>query len=318
MRQQNLNNILVPVYCHTEINLVLRQANYFHEIYNSTITFLIVLPKMSFISKLFSPSQNMHSLQKDETIKKLNQTISDFYNGHRTDFIETKITEGRFVNEIKNELKRKKYDLLLLKEFSEVRSLLDKLQKMSEKVISRIDCPVMILHEKWTQTGINEILIPIDITRKCKDTLMWAVQHSRFLGANISFVAIVDTPIDIPQSLTYQRSQLIKKWIEKQGLDCSISILKSSPGKMADKLLEYAENGKFDLIMILTHKEYIASHNHLGKFAKQLIHDSPKPVMSMSLNNKPLFKLIGRYSKFSRKHTERLNLKEWEQQNLWI
>lgn len=312
MKQKHLNNILVPIVSSSDIELVLKQATYFHNIYNSTITIMMVVPGISFFKRALYQYQNTNLIKKHDAFTKVTLSIGAFYCNNIPDFIHIKIVEGKFIKEIKNELKRKKYDLLLLKEFSEVRDLLDKLQAMSDKIMSRIDCPVMILHEKWTENGINEILIPIDITSKCKDTLFWAARHSKTIGARINFVSVINSSINVFNSLTYKRSQLIKEWIENQGLDCHITILKASPGKMADKLIKFADKGSSDLIMILTHKEYIASHNHLGKFAKKLIHNSIKPVISMSIYNKPMFKLIEDYNQYSQKRIETLNIKHYE------
>lgn len=312
MKQKRINNILVPVLCPSELKTVLKQATFFHEAYSAKITLLLVTPRVSIVNRMFNPNQNSALLEKREAFTRLTLNTGAFYNNDIPNFITIKVEENTFVSQIKKELKSNEYDLVIIKECSKVGSLLSKLQALSEKLISRIDCPVMIVHEEWTKAGINEILIPIDITKKCKDTILWAIAQSKNLGAKLKFVAIVNTKINIRESLIYQRSILINNWINMMGVDCSFHIIKSTPNKMAKTLLNYANKGNFDLIMILTHEEFIASNNYLGKFAKEIIHQSPKPVISMSTQNRPMFKIISGFNASRKNRMERLNLSKNE------
>uniref|UniRef100_UPI00321771EE universal stress protein n=1 Tax=uncultured Draconibacterium sp. TaxID=1573823 RepID=UPI00321771EE len=316
MRQKKIHSILIPVLCPSEINIVLKQALYFHEIYSSTITLLMVIPKLPIINALPFSKRVPVFLRKREAYSKLTLETGKFFNNDLPDFIQIKVEEGKYTYTIQNELNRKVYDLILIKECDDVKKLVNKLKANSENILKRVDCPVMMLHEKWTKTGINEILIPIDITQKCKDSVMWALNHSKMFGARLKFVAIVNQNINVKNSLTYYRSKLIKEWILKNGIDCTFEIIKSSKKEMAQSLLNYAEKGNADLIMLLTHENYIASNNYLGKFAKEIIHNSPKPVISMSIRNKPMFKLLGAYNKYTRKRTETLNIKNSEWSNI--
>ena len=71
--------------------------------------------------------------------------------------------------------------------------------------------------------------------------------------------------INIEKSLVFKRANLVKKWIVKQGIECDLKILKSVPGKMHEALLKFADQGNSDLIMILTHEEFILTNNYLGE-----------------------------------------------------
>lgn len=312
MLKRNINKILVPILCYTEVQIVLRQADYFHKKYSSTVTIFWIMPPKGMLERIINPNSLSTLTQRHDAFSKLTLNIAKFYKNDIPDFIKFQVKKGGYVTSIQQELKMKKYDLIILKESCRVKSLLSRLQSMSEKIISRVDCPVMILHEEWTKAGINEILIPLDVTKKCKDTVMWALTFSKKLGARINFVSILNTNINIKGSLTDKRSRMIEKWIRSLNVKCSFEIIQALPAQMAQTLIEYAEKGSSDLIMILTHEEFLASNNYLGKFAKEVIHQSPKPVISMSLNNKPMFKTIGNEYKFGRKSFELLNLKTHE------
>ena len=312
MKQKNTHNILIPLMYPADIQIILSQATYFHKVFSSAITLLLVMPKTSLVKRIFHQGSSHELTEKREAFSELTKNISAFYKNNIPNFVTIKVEQGEFISEIRKELKLKKYDLIVLKEYSKVKSLLSQLKAMSEKIISRVNCPVMIVHEKWTKTGINEILIPIDITKKCKDTILWAIAHSKKFGAKINFVAIIKNSINISESLTHKRSILIRNWIKQMDIECNFEIIKSAPTEMAKALLEYADKGNSDLIMILAHEEFIASNNYLGKFANEIIHKSPKPVISMSIHNKPMFKTIDNDFKYGRKSTEILNLKTQE------
>lgn len=312
MAKKHIHNILIPVLCPSESTILLKQAVYFHEIFSSKITFLLVIPKAPFLEKIFNPKKPNSFKEKREAYSNLIQNIKDYFQSEIPNFVDIIIEDGELVTEVQKKLKTKKFDLIIIKECNKIKSLLDKLKAQSEKIISGAECPVMMIHEKWTKTGINEILIPIDITKKCKNAVFWAVEISLRLKAKIMFVSIVNLNIKIENSLVYKRSGLIKKWINKQGIECGFEILKSTPNKMAEVLLTYADKGSADLIMILTHEEFIASNNYLGRFAKQVIHNSPKPVLSIVSHNKPMFKVISGINDFGRKRIEDLNITEHE------
>ena len=174
----------------------------------------------------------------------------------------------------------------------------------------------MILHEQWTENGIKEILVPLDITHKCKEAILWTIKAAKVLKAKINFVSVVNTSVKVKESLTYKRAELIKEWLKSIDIECSTVILQAEPSKMEECLLNYADKGNFDLVIIHTHQGYLASHNHWQNFAKYFIHRSVKPVISMSVKNKPMFKLTGDFSRYSRKRIENLNIKNYEWQEL--
>ncbi|NQU88244.1 MAG: universal stress protein [Mariniphaga sp.] len=246
---------------------------------------------------------------KKDAFSKLTHCANNFFNNEIPDFICLEIVTGELVTEILKLQRTQKFDLIIIKEFSKIKSLLNKLKIDLEKVVSDAECPVMIIHEKWTKTGIKEILVPIDVTQKCKNVVLWAAAISIKLNAKIKIVSIVNLHINVEKSLTYKRSNLIKNWITKIGIECDLEILKSAPNKMHEALLTFADQGNADLIMILTHEEFIASHNHLGKFAKEIIHSSPKPVLSVVLHNKSMFNTTWDSFKYASKdRIEHLNI----------
>ncbi len=308
MKQKTIQNILIPVSCPSESEILLKQAIYFHEIFASKITIFLILPKVSIFDRAFNPKRRDPLHVKREAYSKLTRNTIAFFGKAIPGFIELKVEEGEFVNEIHRTQKSNKYDLLIIKEFSKIKNLLKKLKENSERIISDVECPVMIIHEKWTKIGIREILIPIDITQKCKNAVLWAVAVSLKLKAKIKFVSIVNYNITIEGSLVYKRSVLIKDWVNSQGIECDFEIIKSTPEKMAKSLLAYAEKGNADLIMILTHEEFIASHNYLGKFAKDVIHNSPKPVLSVVSHDKSMFKVVSGYNNYGPNRIEHLNI----------
>jgi nucleotide-binding universal stress UspA family protein len=294
-----------------ECEILLKQAMYFNEVFSSKITLLHVVPKISFLKRTLQPKKLNPLRVKQEALSKMTHCVNEYFNNKIPDFIDLKIATGELVAEIPKMLIAHNFDFIIIKEYSKIASLLDKLKMDSEKIVSGIECPVMIMHEKWTKTGIKEILVPIDITQKCRDVVLWAAAISLKLKARIQIVSIVNLNIDVEKSLVSKRSNLIKNWVTKQGIECDLTILKSAPGKMHEALLTFADRGNADLIMILTHEEFIAANNYLGKFAKEIIHRSPKPVLSLISRSKPMFDVVHDSHKYGIKdRIERLNIPE--------
>ncbi|NOY96992.1 MAG: universal stress protein [Chlorobi bacterium] len=311
MIKKNIQNILVPVLFTAESQILLKQAMYFHEVFSSRITLLYVVPKVSFLRRMLQPKKFNPLKARQEALSKLTHCANVFFDEEIPNFIDIKIVEGELVTEILKMLKTHKFDLIIIKEYSKIKCLLNKLKVEAEKIVSGAECPVMIIHEKWTKTGIKEILVPIDVTQKCKNVVLWAAAISHKLKARIQIVSIVDLNINVEKSLVKKRANLIKNWITKQGIECDLNILRSAPKKMHDALLSFADQGNADLIMILTHEEFILANNYLSKFAKEVIHRSPKPVLSVVLHDKPMFNVVWDSYKYGRtERIEHLNITE--------
>lgn len=309
-RDNLIKKILISATCNEEGKMVLKQALFFQEIFSCTITLLYVIPQSSLLDTLFGDKQVLEVDQKREALEELNKCMAGYFNGAIPDFIKMEVVVGEMGEVILQTISEQKYDLIIMKEHKQIGNLLSKIKRISDKIISKAVCPVMIIHEKWDKTGINEILVPIDVTKKCKSAVLWASALSKKLGARIQIVSVITTNVKIEKSLTYKRAELIKAWILNQGIDCEMTIIKSEQETMHEALLNFSEEGNADLIMILTHEEYIMSNNYLARFAKEVIHRSPKPVLSV-VSRETMFKVFSeRYEYGKNERFEHLNIKE--------
>ena len=110
MKQKKIHSILIPVMCPSEIQVVLKQAIYFHEIFSSTITLLLVVPKTSFISRTLTPNKLPTLIAKREAFTKLTLNIGTFFNNDIPDFVNIEVKQGDFISEVQKVLRIKKYD----------------------------------------------------------------------------------------------------------------------------------------------------------------------------------------------------------------
>ena len=186
MATTKIQNILVPIFCNQEVEMLLKQAMYFNEVFSSRITLLNVVPKSSFIKRVLQSKKNDPLAAEKEAVIKLTNCASQYFNQGIPEYIALKTVSGGLVTEILKMLKACDFDLIIIKQCSKIKSLLSKLKIDSQKIVSGTECPVMIIHEKWTKVGIKEILVPIDITQKCKNVVLWA-------AANLTKAASQDT-----------------------------------------------------------------------------------------------------------------------------
>jgi nucleotide-binding universal stress UspA family protein len=87
----------------------------------------------------------------------------------------------------------------------------------------------------------------------------------------------------IVNRLTRQLDQ-VKKSIEKSGINCTAEIVRDTKGSntLADSIIDYANKGKGDLIMVMTQQELDFTDYFIGSAAQGIINGSDIPVLSIT------------------------------------
>lgn len=295
--------------------MALKQAMFLQKIFSCKITLLHVVAKPSIMDTIFGDNQAIEDKLKLEAFEMLNKCTNEYFHGVIPDFIKMEIVIGEIVEVILQTISEQKYDLIIIKESKQTGNILSKIKRISDRIISKAVCPVMIIHGKWDRTGIKEILVPIDVTQKCKSAVLWAAALSKKIGARIQIVSVMNPNVTPKKSLIHKRIELVKDWILKQGVECESTIIQSEQDTMSEALLNFAEEGNADLIMILTHEEYIMANNYLARFAREVIHRSPKPVLSV-VSRETMFKVFSEhFGNGKNERFEHLNIKEDDIEN---
>lgn len=135
-------------------------------------------------------------------------------------------------------------------------------------------------------SGINHILVALDVSDTSKKGLDKAIQIAKQSGAKITGVNVVvvqptliSTVINYKRFLTKKAEQMLnssKKYCEKQEIKFSSKILYGSP---ASKIADFAKNQKVDLIVIGSRGIGGIKGAILGSVANSVVHKSKVSVL---------------------------------------
>ncbi len=155
------------------------------------------------------------------------------------------------------------------------------------RIIRESECPVISIKSKNTFKEIDNIILPLDTSKVTKQKVEHGILFAKYFNAVIHLVSVETGDNFIESDTAIQQLEETSKYVESQGISCSIKLLKapSSSSKMAKAIVEYAREMKADIIMIMTRQEMESNQFHVGSFAKEIIHKTNIPVFSVSPKN---------------------------------
>lgn len=151
------------------------------------------------------------------------------------------------------------------------------------RVVRESHKPVVTIKGKHHRKGCQNIILPLDLTKETKEKVSKAVEFAKRFGSIIRVVSVLMTNDEfVVNRLTRQLDQ-VKKYIEKQGVDCTAEIVRSTKGgqSLSESVIDYANKAKGDLIMIMTQQEEDFTDYFIGSSAQGVIHESEIPVLSI-------------------------------------
>ncbi len=127
----------------------------------------------------------------------------------------------------------------------------------TDRIIGASSCPELTIKETWTKIGIREILIPLDIGKQIRTKIFWAIELALKFKAKIRIISVLRVNIDIEESYTYRKCKIHEA--------VQFFSMKECP----------------DLTIIMVHQESGINENYIGRFATEIIHNCPTPVLSI-------------------------------------
>lgn len=274
-----INNILVPLPISEGGKIALRQAEYFHKVFNMDITVLHVIPETSFFKRTFK-SRDEEKL-KEATCQQLSEFLSDFYEGEIPEHVKYIVLSGDLVDTIVNYSQKKDYDLIIIRKAARKSSRLGLFnQNDSDKVIARSVCPVITINEDSDDPVIRTIMLPVDIMQRSERKVSWAMYLAKKFNAKVIVVTALNMPVAKTNSLACQKASAIQEQFSKNNVECEIDIVETFDKKHYEAVLEEIEKRSPDLVVIMTRKEVFSFDKKIGTFATEIIHESKSPIFS--------------------------------------
>ena len=275
-----IRKILAPVPLGSDCKIAIQQAMVFHKVYDSEIILLHVETEFSFFHKLLRPDRLKKHIKRAK--KKLKKYAKNYFGGEIPDFISMQVSTGELIEEILLAAKKTKCDLIIISKGERIFSRLSFLKnENADKLISGAVCPVLTISGKHTEKGIEDILIPVDITKKISNKVAWVKYLAKIFNAKVHVISVLNLDITPIQSLAYRKALEIETSIKKAGLEVNVEILKAKNQSMHDVVLSHIHELKPDLVLMMTHQESILFDNYIGKFAGEIIHRSESPVFNL-------------------------------------
>lgn len=273
-------NILVPLDFSTQSLIALEQSYNLARLSESEITLLHVIRENNAIFGLFSEKE-----QEDVMIK-LQNKLEDFSRVAAQKsgvIVHTAIAKGTVVDKILETADNINAKFIVMGSSRPENMMKKVIGSTALKVIKEAKCPVISIEGKHHREGCENIILPLDLTKETTQKISHAMNFAKFFKSRIHAVSVVTTKDDYLISRLELQLEQAKKFIEKNGVECETQMLKVSGSheNISKNILDYANDKKGDLIVIMTQQESEIVEYFVGSLAKEIIHKSKIPVMSI-------------------------------------
>ncbi len=288
MKIRMLKRILVPISLAGDGESAFRQALFFQRRLSSSITLLHVIPPSLLVTNAIQT--DVDKKLKARAMVRLVHFVRIHFKGEIPEDIELRVEIGQHVSIVNAIAKEEKFDLIIINKNEKRQGIADRFRKHSaEKIIEESICPVLTIKHQWTNKGVRDILVPIDIVRKSRDLLEWAIFLGQLLNARIHLLTALTVKIELERSIAYKKAHLMKEIIEKEGLECKVSIEVREAENRLEALVVGAKDQAADLILVQGHQEMMFSDRQAERLHVEFLHKSEKPVMCLGIEMENFF-----------------------------
>lgn len=135
------------------------------------------------------------------------------------------------------------------------------------KVITSCDVPFLIVQQETKHIPLDNIVVPIDLTKESLQIVSPAGDVARMFDATVHVIGEKHNDEGLSQQ-TKNRVLLIRNKYDEKGAKCEVHLLKNG-GSYAKKVMQYVEDVKANMIAIAYHSESLLPQ--FDSFAQTLI-----------------------------------------------
>lgn len=148
------------------------------------------------------------------------------------------------------------------------------------RIVTHAPCPVITVRQKFTLSKeIKRILVPIDNTAQSSNKVFTTATIAKAFGAEVHILAVHTSNLGSLKRLVDKQVGLASDHLKKNDIPCKINEIITK--NITQDTINFAVDSKIDLIAIMTEQETTQANVFLGTFARQLVNNSPIPVMSV-------------------------------------
>jgi nucleotide-binding universal stress UspA family protein len=140
----------------------------------------------------------------------------------------------------------------------------------------------------------KRILCPVDFSPASRETLDVAADLARRFGGSLTLFHAYPLPgYTLPEGTVLPRPQMLQELAEQtdrhlaewkevaRGLGVTAVETAKSVGEPAAEIVEHAQQGGFDLVVMSTHGRTGIAHALLGSVAERVVRRCPVPVLTL-------------------------------------
>ncbi len=274
-----LRDILVPIDFKEPSLKALRYSINMAKRFDGRIHLLHVLEMGGFWADLF--------ISVDEVVKitekakdKLLEIANEYIAPHNIEVI-TRVERGRPHEKILEVIKELHPRIVILGENHQGNSSEQMLGVTVEQVTLNSEAPVLTTKGDFDDIG-SIMVVPLDLTKKTNRQISSAVLYAKHYNLNVCLVSAIIGGISARESRIFKKLQQAKETFDKNGITCGMKLFPRSEVPPYQRVLEYANQIKASVILVMTHQEGYTYDNYIGAFAHHIINESSIPVLSLT------------------------------------
>jgi nucleotide-binding universal stress UspA family protein len=278
--KKELKNILVPVDFKAPSQKAIKYGADLALKLQGNLVLLNVLDTPGIIADFFSSGKELVKLT-DRTKEKLLSEAEKVHASYPELKITTRIERGKPYQKILDTAAEINARMIILGENHEGTDINQELGSTVYHVTLRSPVPVLTLRGN-TEAMSDKIVVPIDLTRQMRKQLFSALVYGLNYHAKIYLVSAVVGGIKMRESRIYKKLMKAKRTLEENGIECHTQLFKRSKVPPFRRVIQYADDIKAGMILLLTHEEGYTYDNYIGAFAHHIINESKIPVLSLT------------------------------------
>jgi len=279
------NKILVPLDFSEHSLSGLEQSYNFARLANAEIVLLHVIVESGPIWGLFSVKEQEDVVNKIE--EKLN-SYADLISKREGVKVSTLIKRGKLIDKILKVSKSIDAKLIVVGTTGSENIKQKVVGSNALRLIREAKCPVITVKGTNHRKSSNNIILPLDLTKETNQKVSTAITIAKYFHSKIWAVSIVNTKDQYLKERLKVQLNKVRKHIESKDVECSVKMIKSESKneEKAAALINFSNEVNGDLITIMTQQESEVIEFFIGSLAKEIIHRSNVPVMSVIPNNR--------------------------------
>lgn len=276
------DNIIIPIDFGERTELLVQQAHSLANLMNTGLTLVHVNNAKKGVSYDKNKSATRYEDENKQLLTKLRRLAASF-SSKFTIPVEHVILKGVVHEEITRFAEENKIRLIVMGKSGKTHKDQNAIGKNTAQIIRTSTCPVITINQNF-KDSFSKILLPLDLSKQIRQKINIAIMFSRYYSATIKIISIINQENFSQEKDIQYKLDKTKEFLIENNVACTTEVLYNFERnkKTAERILDFAEDSKSDIIMIMTQQEKNWKHTFIGSTASQIIKDSPVPVMSIT------------------------------------